>query len=69
MAGLARYALIVFTFAIALNQLRIGEDIVANGFVILFGAACLAAALAVGLGSRDVVARYMNERFGRRGNP
>ena len=64
-AALARYALIIFTFAIALNQLRIGEDIVANGFLILFGAACLAGALAVGLGSRDVVNRYMNERFGK----
>ena len=62
-AVLARYALIIFTFAIALNQLRIGEDIVANGFLILFGAACLAGALAVGLGSREVVARYMQERF------
>ena len=62
-AVVARYALIIFTFAIALNQLRIGEDIVANGFLILFGAACLAGALAVGLGSRDVVARYMEDRF------
>lgn len=64
-AALARYALIIFTFAIALNQLRIGEDIVANGFLILFGAACLAGALAVGLGSREVVNRYMNARFGK----
>ena len=63
-AALARYALIIFTFAIALNQLGIGEGIVANGFLILFGAACLAGALAVGLGSRDVVNRYMNKRFG-----
>jgi hypothetical protein len=64
-AALARYALIIFTFAMALNQLRIGEDIVANGFLILFGAACLAGALAVGLGSREVVNRYMNARFGK----
>ncbi len=64
-AALARYALIIFTFAIALNQLRIGEEIVANGFLILFGAACLAAALAVGLGSREFVSRYMDKRFGR----
>ena len=62
-AVVARYALVIFTFAIALNQLRIGEDIVANGFLILFGAACLAGALAVGLGSREVVARYMEDRF------
>ena len=62
-AGIARYALIIFTFAIALNQLRIGEDIVANGFLLLFGAACLAAALAVGLGGREIVSRYLQDRF------
>ena len=65
-ATLARYALVIFTFAIALNQLRIGADIVANGFLLLFGAACLAGALAVGLGARDFVARYMDERFGKK---
>ncbi len=62
-AALSRYALIIFTFAIALNQLSIGREIVANGFLILFGAACLAAALAVGLGGREVVGRYLEERF------
>jgi len=64
-AALARYALIIFTFAIALDQLRIGEDIVANGFLVLFGAAALAAALAVGLGARETVARYLNDRFNK----
>lgn len=62
-ATLARYALVIFAFAIALNQLRIGQDIVANAFLILFGAACLAGALAVGLGSREIVSRYLEERF------
>lgn len=62
-AALARYALIIFAFAIALNQLRIGQDIVANAFLLLFGAACLAAALAVGLGAREIVGRYLEERF------
>jgi hypothetical protein len=62
-AGLARYALIIFAFAIALNQLRIGQDIVANAFLLLFGAACLASALAVGLGAREIVGRYLEERF------
>ncbi len=65
-AALSRYALIIFTFAIALNQLRIGQEIVANGFLILFGAACLAGALAVGLGGREVVGRYLEERFRQR---
>ncbi len=63
-AALSKYALIIFTFAIALNQLRIGEEIVANGFLILFGSASLAAALAVGLGGRETVARYLQRRFG-----
>ncbi len=65
-AALSRYALIIFTFAIALNQLNIGREIVANGFLILFGAACLAGALAVGLGGREVVGRYLEERFRQR---
>lgn len=64
-AALSRYALIIFTFAIALEQLRIGRDIVTNGFLILFGAASFAAALAVGLGGRDTVARYLERRFGK----
>lgn len=63
--GIARFSLIIFTFVIALNQLRIGEDLVANGFLILFGAACLAGALAVGLGTRKTVGRYLNDRFGK----
>ncbi|MBI2615046.1 MAG: hypothetical protein HYW52_05115, partial [Gemmatimonadetes bacterium] len=46
-----------------LNQLRIGQDIVANAFLLLFGAVCLAAALAVGLGAREIVGRYLEERL------
>ncbi len=62
-AALSRYALIIFTFAIALGQLRIGQELVTNGFFILFGAAALAAALAVGLGCREFVGRLIEERF------
>lgn len=62
-AGLSRYALVIFAFAIALEQLRIGREIVTNAVLILFGAAALAAGLAVGLGARDIVARYLEERF------
>lgn len=64
-ATLARYALIVFAVAIALEQLHIGHEIVTNGFLILFGAAALAAALAVGLGAREIVTRYLDDRFGK----
>ncbi len=64
-AALSRYALIIFTFAIALVQLKIAPEIVANGFLVLFGAACLAAALAVGLGARETVAKYLQDKFGK----
>ncbi|KPK78547.1 MAG: hypothetical protein AMS25_14790 [Gemmatimonas sp. SM23_52] len=65
-AALSRYALIIFTFAIALNQLRIGREIVANGFLVLLGAAALGAALAFGLGARDLVSGFLNARFGKK---
>lgn len=60
-AAISRYAMIIFTFAIALEQLGIGREIVTNGFLVLLGAASFAAALAVGLGARDVVAKYLEE--------
>jgi putative Mn2+ efflux pump MntP len=62
---IARYALIVFAFAIAINQLGIGQSIIGPTVLILFGAAGLAAAIAVGLGARDLVARYLAKRFGK----
>lgn len=65
-AAIARYALIVFAFAIALNQLGIGRNIIAPAVLILFGAAGLGAALAVGLGAREMVGRYLQERFGKK---
>ncbi len=66
-AALSRWALIIFTLAIALDQLRIGRDLVVNGVLIIFGAAALAAALAFGLGAREVVGDYLNERYGKKG--
>jgi len=56
---MALYALIFFSGAIALNQLGIGEDIVAGAFIIAFGAFALALALAFGLGGRDAAAEYL----------
>ena len=67
-AAISRYAMIIFTFAIALEQLGIGRDIVTNGFLVLLGAASFAAALAVGLGARDVVAKYLEEMIRKREN-
>jgi hypothetical protein len=64
-AAIARYALIIFTFAIALNQLGIGRNVIAPAVLIIFGAAGLAAAIAVGLGARDLVGRYLQKKFSK----
>jgi len=54
--GKIAYAIVViFVIPLALNQLRIASTIVTNTFLILFGALCLALALAFGLGSQDLV--------------
>ena len=63
--ALARYALIIFTFAIALNQLGIGRNVIAPAVLIIFGAAGLAAAISVGLGAKEIVGRYLQKKFGK----
>jgi hypothetical protein len=47
----------VLTAAMALEQLGIGGQIVILSFAILFGGIVLALALALGLGSKDMVSR------------
>ena len=59
MGKLALYALVIFSIAIALDQLGVGEEIVGAAFVITFGAVALALALAFGLGGRDAAAEYL----------
>ena len=44
--------------AVAFEHLGIGRGTVLTAFAILFGGVTLAAALAVGLGSQDVVRRW-----------
>ena len=55
----ALYAVIFFSASIALLQLGIGEEIVASAFIIAFGAAALALALAFGLGGKEMAADYL----------
>ena len=55
----ALYAVIFFSASIALLQLGIGEEIVASAFIIAFGAAALALALAFGLGGKEMAAEYL----------
>jgi len=55
----ALYAVVFFSVSVALLQLGIGEEIVTSAFIISFGAAALALALAFGLGGKDVAADYL----------
>jgi len=55
--NLTRVAIIVFTGALALRQMGIADEIVNLAFGILLGAIGISAALAFGLGSRDLAGR------------
>jgi hypothetical protein len=55
----AKWLVLILTTAMALDHLSIGGEIVDLAFGILFGGIVLALALAVGLGSRDLVSRSL----------
>jgi hypothetical protein len=48
--------------AMALEHLHIGQQILLVAFAILFGGIVLTMALAIGLGSKDLVARSWQEK-------
>jgi hypothetical protein len=54
-----KWLVIVLAVAMALEQLKIGAGIVNLAFGILFGGIVLALALAVGLGSKELVSRSL----------
>ena len=54
---IAEYGVQVFAVFVALEQLAIGTQLLTTAFAILFGAICLALALAFGLGGREWAAR------------
>jgi len=74
-----KWLVLVLTGAMALDHLGIGGNIVELAFGILFGGIVLTLALAVGLGSRDLVSRSLertpernesrNDKAGREGRP
>ena len=47
----------------ALRHLEVAEDFVLMSFGLLFGALCLAIALAFGLGSREVAAEIVRRQY------
>lgn len=58
---IAEYAVQVFAIFVALEQLAIGTKLLTTAFAILFGAVCLALALAFGLGGRDWAAGVIHK--------
>jgi hypothetical protein len=60
-----KWLVLVLTVAMVLDHLSIGTSIVDLAFGILFGGIVLALALAVGLGSRDLVSRSLEREAAR----
>ncbi len=61
-SAVAKYAVLFFVLSLAFEQLAIQSQILIAGFQIAFGSACLALALAFGLGGRDWAANVL-ERY------
>jgi hypothetical protein len=59
LGSIARYALIAFVVLIALDQMRVGGDIVRQSFLILLAGSVFALSLAFGLGGRAWAARLL----------
>jgi Mechanosensitive ion channel, conserved TM helix len=64
-----KWLVLVLTAAMALHHLSIGGTILTVAFGTLFGGIVLALALAVGLGSKDLVSRAWERRAEKRSTP
>jgi uncharacterized membrane protein len=64
-----KWLVLVLTAAMVLDHLQVGGNIVELAFGILFGGIVLTLALAVGLGSRDLVSRSLESRVERYDHP
>lgn len=62
-----KWLVLVLTAAMVLDHLEVGGNIVGLAFGILFGGIVLTLALAVGLGSRDLVSRSLESHVDRSG--
>jgi hypothetical protein len=61
LAGLSRWTIIIFAATIALTELGIAPLLVTTTFNIVLAGIVLALALAFGLGSKDIVAKWLEE--------
>lgn len=62
---LAQYAIVAFVVLMALDQVKIGGDIVRQSFLIILAGVVLALALAFGLGGKDWAARRLERWWPR----
>ena len=60
---LAHVAMLVFVALLALEQLRIGGQVLISAFQLAFGGLCLALALAFGLGGREWATGVLNRAW------
>src|ERR671920_698811 len=65
LATVARYAIIVYAVFAALTQLGIAVQLTANTCLILLGAIALAAAIAFGIGGREVAREILEKGYHR----
>jgi hypothetical protein len=63
---LAQYAILAFVVLIALDQIKVGGDIVRESFLIILGGAVFAVALAFGLGGKDWAQERIEQWWPRR---
>lgn len=64
--GVVHVAIIVVAAMIALQQLGVGNQIIAIAFALVLGAVCLALALAFGLGGREVAGKILASAYDKR---
>src|ERR687890_724855 len=65
LGSIAQYAIIVYAVFAALTQLGIAVQLTANTFLIVLGAVALAAALAFGIGGREVARDILQKAYNR----
>jgi small-conductance mechanosensitive channel len=65
LASIARYAIIVYAVFAALTQLGVAVELTAPTFLILLGAVALAAAIAFGIGGREIAGDILKKAYNR----
>jgi len=65
-AACSRWGIQLVAVAMALEQLSIAQNIVVVGFGIMFGGIVMAAAIAFGLGAKDLAKEFLEHRLGNK---